>query len=105
MADDVLERDIPTLAGKLAEQIQWGLSVQGITARDKVVLLALIMRADRYTGYCYPSTSKVCEDTNIPRECVSRSTQNLKRHGLIDIERRGKKRSNFYAVKWPGWDY
>ena len=96
-------RDNKELAGRLADQIRWSLSAEGVTARDKIVLMALIMRSDRMEGYCYPSLAVLSEDTGLPTESISRSTNNLKRHGLIEIERRGKKRSNFYVVNWPDY--
>ena len=104
MSDDALERDNHELAKKLAEQIQWGLSAKEITSRDKVVMLALIFRANRINGHCYRSLSDLAADTDLCVTSVSKSVRNLKDHKLIVIEQRGKQLKNFYAIKWPGYD-
>ena len=114
MSDEPLERDAPALAGMYDKQIGWALSVQGIkelkplTDRDKLVLLALVKRANRVNGYCYRSLAQLAEDLGKPpstyQTSVSKSLRKLKDHKLIDIEQRGKQLKNFYAIRWPGYD-
>ena len=117
MSAEPLERDAPALAGMLVNQIRWGLSrcdhleaETKLTPRDKNVLLTLIVRANRVNGYCYASLSDLAKDLSIdpenrmPVTSVSKSVRNLKEHGLIDIEQRGKQLKNFYSIRWPGYD-
>ena len=89
------------LGRELLAHIRWGLSADGITARDKVVLMALIVRANRVEKYCFPGLQKLSDDTSLPVQSVSKSIQNLRRAGLIEVERRGKKQTNFYVILCP----
>ena len=92
------------LGRELVAHIKWGLSRDNITARDKVVLMALIMRINRVEKYCYASLEHLNKDTLLPVQSVSKSIQKLHKAGLIEVGRRGKKQINFYVVKCPDSD-
>ena len=58
------DRDQSAELGRtLISQLRWALSVSGITSRDKIVLLALVLRADRFNADCWPSQSTIASDT------------------------------------------
>ena len=98
------DREPETLGRLMRHQNDWALSMTGITARDKVVLLGLIKRINRVERYCYPSLDVLGKDTGLPVKSVSKAIQALSKCGLVEVERRGKKQTNFYVVKCPGMD-
>lgn len=75
-----------------------------LNATDKLVLLALVMRADA-NGASFPSHMRIAHDTWLSRRQVQRSLVKLQAAGIVDTRQRnvtdgGKEReTNVYTVK------
>ena len=93
------KRDKAELGRALIDQLRWALTADGITARDKIVLIALVLRTDRYNGTGKPSLTTLADDTGLSDTSVCRSIGNLQKAGLIKVVRTWK--INTYEVLFP----
>ena len=59
-----------------------------LPSTDKLVLLCLAHHANPYNGLCFPSTSKIGEDTGLHPKSVSRCIRRLRKGKLIETKRR-----------------
>lgn len=64
-----------------------------LTATDKLVLVALVMRADA-DGACWPSHARIARDTWLSRRAVKDAIGRLREAGIIDVEPRRCRESN-----------
>lgn len=73
-----------------------------LTATDKLVLIALVLRADA-AGASWPSMGRLARDTWLDRSAIKRSVRRLREAGLIDVSSRsddaGDAATNLYRVR------
>jgi len=79
--------------------LDWAVSVSGISATQKLVLLLLANRADK-DGKCWPSVTGIADDACLTRRGVQIALNSLVDNGLI--ERRdggGRHRTHTYTLR------
>lgn len=83
------------------EAINWAWKQRGLSATQKLTLLALADRHNPDLG-CFPSISKMCGDTELSRSTVIRCIQYLEQSGLIKKQKaqreNGSDTSNRYFL-------
>lgn len=84
------------------EASSWAWRLQGLTASQKLVLLALADHADQ-DGVCWPGQSGIAKKTGLSDRTVKRARADLEKKEIIKVERRpgrgGGSRSNRYLLK------
>jgi hypothetical protein len=80
----------------------WAWAQRDLTAQEKLVLLALADRHNADSNECWPSKTKLSEDTGISMATIKRSINSLIEKGLISKEERtsssGRSISNVYRI-------
>jgi hypothetical protein len=77
---------------------------QKLSSKAKLVLVMLMDYADLQGGSCFPSISRLMEDSSLSRNSVKRGLREAQKRGFISIQerRRGKEStSNLYELKLP----
>ena len=75
------------------------LSDQRLGKRDLKVLIALVVHADKHTGECWPSRSRLSKLTGIHESNISSSTKNLSDWGYIKKIHSGGKCNRYRILK------
>ena len=68
-----------------------------LTSAGKVVWAALADRVGN-NGFCWPGVRTAADDTGLDVKTVLRATKELERAGLLEVERRGNGRVNYYRI-------
>ena len=55
-----------------------------ITRKTEAILIAIVERMNRTTGYCYPTWATIARDAGCSRSSVVRAMKVLERYGLIE---------------------
>ena len=83
------------------EAVNWAWKQKHMTPWEKLVLLALADRHNPDHG-CFPSLSKIVDDTEISRSTVRRCLKQLEQKGLITVQENmranGSQTSNLYHL-------
>jgi len=84
------------------EASSWAWRLQGLTASQKLVLLALADHANE-DGICWPGQKSISKKTGLSERTVKRARSDLEKKELISVERRpgkgGGNRSNRYILE------
>lgn len=80
----------------------WAWGQRGISSTARLVLLALVERADNRKHECFPTQAQLAADTGLSAEVVGRRARELEGHGLLSRERRqrqdGSRTSDLYRL-------
>lgn len=70
---------------------------QKISATQKLILLSLADRADENHS-CYPSTTRLVDDTGLYRETIFKAIEDLEKLGLLSVKRELGKSNKFTLI-------
>ena len=79
------------------EAMTWAIEMKGLTPTENHVLLLLANRHNKDTGLCYPSVSRIAEESGMHRATVMRAINALEKKGLLEITKTFGK-SNHYRL-------
>lgn len=79
------------------EAMTWAIEMRGLTPSENLVLLLLANRHNNDTGLCYPSVSRIAEESGMHRATVMRAINALEKKGLLTISKTFGK-SNHYRL-------
>lgn len=79
------------------EAMTWAIEMRGLTPSENHVLLLLANRHNNDTGLCYPSVSRISEESGMHRATVMRAINALEKRGLLTISKTFG-RSNHYRL-------
>ncbi|HBG31321.1 MAG TPA: hypothetical protein DDW98_11945, partial [Gammaproteobacteria bacterium] len=65
---------------------RWAWMQQGLSAQQKLVLLALADRADE-RDICFPSVARLSGDTGLDRKTIMRAVASLEQAGIMEVVR------------------
>jgi hypothetical protein len=71
---------------------------------DLLIYIMLLTRADKETLTCFPSIARICEDCRgLDRGTVIKHLEALEQKGVISIEKRLGKSSEFFMRDFAEW--
>lgn len=79
------------------KHMAWAMEVRVGDPLAKLLLVALADRADKETGQCWPSLSRLCEDTEMSKASVTRRLFYLEQRGFIHRTQRDQS-STLYTL-------
>lgn len=79
------------------EAMTWAIELRGLTPSENLVLFLLANRHNNDTGLCYPSVSRIAEESGMHRATVMRAINALEKKGLLEITKTFGK-SNHYRL-------
>lgn len=79
------------------KHMAWAMEVRIGDPLAKLLLVALADRADKETGQCWPSLSRLCEDTEMSKASVTRRLFYLEQRGFIHRTQRDQS-STLYTL-------
>lgn len=81
------------------KHMTWAMDHSEARGSQRLVLFVLAERADKETGWCFPSIPCIANDTRLGETAVKSAIKQLERDGRIEIAHsRGRGRSNRYRV-------
>jgi len=64
------------------------------------VIYAMFLRYAWHNESCFPGQERLAKDTGVGERSVRTYIQELERHGLLEVKRRGQGKTNLYRIRF-----